>query len=162
MSQHEAELIAALPLSECKFACQKAIEQLGWKIQDGNDAYFKVKEGIFSSGFAGNPVTLEISLEDQSPRETRIIFQSSNLGFGSINTNRCKKAINSAIEQIKLASMPFVAMAEGLVCPTCGKLLPPGARFCDKDGTPILRVCPSCNASNTPGAQFCANCGERI
>jgi len=135
---------------------------LGWKIQEEHDSIFKVKEGLFSSGLTGNPVTLEILLTEQSPRETKVVFQASNFGFGPLNTNRCKKVIETVASAIKRAATPFVALAEGLICSTCGKILPPGTKFCDKDGTPILKVCPSCKFSNTPGAQFCSNCGAQL
>jgi len=55
-------------------------------------------------------------------------------------------------------------------CPVCGAGLRPGARFCQKCGTPLpsgisqaavsTNVCPHCGAVLRAGAQFCQNCGQ--
>lgn len=46
---------------------------------------------------------------------------------------------------------------EGLVCPVCGTVAPPGARFCEIDGT-VLGICACVDG----GDGFCEKCGLKI
>lgn len=65
-----------------------------------------------------------------------------------------------------------------ITCPSCGKPVKPGARFCGNCGnaipvTPVMRSaapsgvpparlinCPHCGKPNRPGAKFCNHCGQ--
>jgi len=60
---------------------------------------------------------------------------------------------------------PAPAAAEELVCPGCGILLVPGARFCSSCGTavaPPTAGCPGCGAPVQSGDRFCASCGRGL
>jgi uncharacterized OB-fold protein len=60
------------------------------------------------------------------------------------------------------------------VCPSCGKTVLPGAKFCGSCGAKIAGdtktspapssrpVCPSCGQPVSPGAKFCGSCGHRL
>ena len=50
--------------------------------------------------------------------------------------------------------------ASGSVCPSCGKPVPEGAKFCMFCGAPM--ACPKCGSALVPGAKFCSNCGQKL
>ncbi|HEY7348345.1 MAG TPA: serine/threonine-protein kinase [Ktedonobacterales bacterium] len=49
-----------------------------------------------------------------------------------------------------------------LICPTCGFLNKPQARFCRNDGTKLPMVCPRCGAENRSDAKFCQRDGAQL
>jgi len=51
---------------------------------------------------------------------------------------------------------------QGIVCPRCGYVNPPGAKFCINCGYMLGKKCPQCGYINPPDAKFCANCGARL
>ena len=51
---------------------------------------------------------------------------------------------------------------QGIVCPQCGYVNPPGAKFCINCGYMLGKKCPQCGYVNPPDAKFCANCGTRL
>lgn len=55
---------------------------------------------------------------------------------------------------------PQPAQNSGLTCPSCGKPVPNGAKFCSECGARL--VCPKCNAALVPGAKFCPQCGNQL
>lgn len=57
---------------------------------------------------------------------------------------------------------PAPAPAEELVCPGCGTLIGPGARFCSSCGTAVGKVCPSCGTPVQSDDRFCASCGRGL
>ncbi|MCL2539812.1 MAG: SPFH domain-containing protein [Firmicutes bacterium] len=57
---------------------------------------------------------------------------------------------------------PAAAKASGTDCGKCGNLIPDGAKFCPKCGTPSGAVCPHCKHSVKPGAKFCPDCGKPL
>lgn len=52
------------------------------------------------------------------------------------------------------------ANSSGKFCPSCGKAIQDGAKFCMYCGAKI--GCPKCGAELIPGAKFCANCGNPV
>jgi hypothetical protein len=56
------------------------------------------------------------------------------------------------------------------VCPSCGKSLAPGKKFCGSCGAPVgarlkgstTPVCPSCGRAIVPGKKFCGSCGATL
>lgn len=54
------------------------------------------------------------------------------------------------------------AMAQTLVCSTCGTINRPTARFCLSCGSSFGSVCAHCGTRNRPTAQFCIQCGFRL
>ncbi|MDT7870697.1 MAG: SPFH domain-containing protein [Thermoproteus sp.] len=53
---------------------------------------------------------------------------------------------------------------QGAVCPRCGFVNPPGAKFCMNCGAqlPQEKICPKCGFKNPPTAKFCMNCGSPL
>lgn len=51
---------------------------------------------------------------------------------------------------------------QGIVCPQCGFVNPPGAKFCINCGYMLGKKCPQCGFVNPPEAKFCMNCGARL
>jgi serine/threonine protein kinase len=49
-----------------------------------------------------------------------------------------------------------------LICPTCGFLNKPQARFCRNDGTRLPIICPRCGAENRSDAKFCQSDGAEL
>lgn len=47
-------------------------------------------------------------------------------------------------------------------CPSCGRFVRAGAKFCDGCGASLLATCPHCGRALRPGAKFCAGCGKPI
>lgn len=45
-------------------------------------------------------------------------------------------------------------------CPSCGRLVRAGAKFCDGCGAALLTTCPHCGRALRPGAKFCDGCGR--
>lgn len=49
-----------------------------------------------------------------------------------------------------------------LICPTCGFLNKPHARFCRSDGARLPVICPRCGAENRSDAKFCQSDGAEL
>jgi serine/threonine protein kinase len=49
-----------------------------------------------------------------------------------------------------------------LICPSCGFLNKPQARFCRNDGTRLPIICPRCGAENRSDAKFCQSDGTEL
>lgn len=49
-----------------------------------------------------------------------------------------------------------------MICPTCGFLNKPRARFCRNDGTKLPIICSRCGAENRSDAKFCQRDGTRL
>jgi hypothetical protein len=47
-------------------------------------------------------------------------------------------------------------------CPSCGKPVRVGAKFCDHCGKPLAAVCAKCGAELRQEAKFCDNCGAAV
>lgn len=56
----------------------------------------------------------------------------------------------------------------GRPCPSCGAMIPEGAKFCPGCGAaapapqPAVKVCPACGAQVPEGAKFCPSCGANM
>jgi len=50
----------------------------------------------------------------------------------------------------------------GLTCPSCGKPVEAGMKFCPYCGEALQRTCPKCGQVLSPGAKFCPNCGAKV
>ena len=53
------------------------------------------------------------------------------------------------------------------ICPHCGIVVRPGARFCQGCGQPVASAgqppeCPHCGAALRPGGRFCPRCGNSV
>lgn len=49
-----------------------------------------------------------------------------------------------------------------IICPTCGFLNKPQARFCRNDGARLPVICPRCGAANRSEAKFCQSDGMEL
>ena len=56
-----------------------------------------------------------------------------------------------------------VAPAGGPVCPSCGKTVAPGSKFCPECGAKlnVKKFCTNCGAELKDGAKFCSECGTK-
>jgi len=55
-----------------------------------------------------------------------------------------------------------VAPSEAIRCPSCGKPVREGAKFCDNCGASLQLTCPECKEALRPGAKFCDTCGAPV
>lgn len=75
------------------------------------------------------------------------------------------------------AAVTLEPAAAGIVCPQCGTLNAPGAKFCKDDGYPLTAsathstgvlvepgsvICPTCGATNSAAARFCRKDGTPL
>jgi len=60
------------------------------------------------------------------------------------------------------SAMAAPVAAATVACPSCGKPIRQGAKFCDQCGASMQAACPECGASVRPGAKFCDSCGAQI
>ena len=68
--------------------------------------------------------------------------------------------MNQYINPQTTANTQAQAQAMGYVCPSCGKNVPEGAKFCMFCGSAM--ACPKCGSALVPGAKFCSNCGQKL
>lgn len=56
------------------------------------------------------------------------------------------------------------ARSDGIVCPSCGKTVAVGSKFCSECGQPISKggFCSECGAKVAVGAKFCPECGKKL
>jgi len=58
---------------------------------------------------------------------------------------------------------PAVLMPQGAArCPVCGRVVRPGASFCDGCGGALVVTCPKCGRTLRSGSKFCDGCGAVI
>ena len=110
-----------------------------------------------------NPGKTIITVDPISDGETLVTFTVKNLAladpFGILNGEL--KKIRDPFK-VRLPSILDTATQKGMMCPTCGNLVPEGTRYCSNDGTPIALICPSCDFNNVPNVKFCSNCGQQL
>ena len=49
-----------------------------------------------------------------------------------------------------------------MACPSCGRPIRAGARFCGGCGASLVPRCPACGAENEPELRFCEACGASL
>ena len=163
MSKHQESYTFDHAVSECETILEKLFSVLGWKVKERSELRFVVKEPRVNllapmQTVLGDPATIEITLLAESPNRTRITFYGHNFGGGPLQTGRIKKAISIIRERMDFATQKITeikteinsAVEAGLLCPTCGKTLSPGTKFCPNDGTRITKTCAKCGHANAP------------
>ncbi len=60
------------------------------------------------------------------------------------------------------AAKPEAAPDREAACPSCGKALRPGDRFCGKCGQRLEYACAACGTAMKTEDVFCAKCGTRV
>lgn len=60
------------------------------------------------------------------------------------------------------ATQPTQPPGKGIVCPKCGTVNPPGAKFCYNCGAPLTKKCPKCGNDVPLNANFCPFCGYKF
>jgi hypothetical protein len=70
-------------------------------------------------------------------------------------------------EDEEVQAAPASAATAGLVCPKCGAVHKPAAKFCGSCGTkfavqPKGKFCPNCGNSVSATAKFCGNCRTKV
>jgi len=154
-----------LPLNICANICRQALAKYARQIIKDSDTLIS-----FEDPYSGRHVICTIGLEAINPTTTEItiVLASKHTGWGPWWEHDIDKRISEYYREIELnyettrKSWQTEKYQAGLLCPTCGKLVPGGTRFCPDDGTPIATVCSKCGHGNTPGAKFCANCGQQL
>jgi len=75
-----------------------------------------------------------------------------NMMAGMFNNNASSGAQNNQAAQTAMAA-----------CPSCGKQINAGAKFCPECGAKVgTNFCSECGAANKAGAKFCSECGTKF
>jgi membrane protease subunit (stomatin/prohibitin family) len=93
--------------------------------------------------------------------------------YGAWKQSQLPKQIFQVIEQcvatgqattgvVPQAAVAPRAPASGTLCPSCGKPVRAGAKFCDHCGATLQVSCAECGAALRPGAKFCDSCGAKV
>ena len=86
------------------------------------------------------------------------------------------RQIDGILQQIQEKKEAKQEIMNRVICPSCGKSVPAGTKFCSYCGAPMEhtpvaaavpqvhgeRHCPNCGEVIEPGAKFCVKCGTRI
>lgn len=81
------------------------------------------------------------------------------------------RQIDGILQQIQEKKAAKQEIMNRVTCPSCGKSVPAGTKFCSYCGAPMgddkpqmggERHCPNCGEVVEPGAKFCVKCGTRI
>lgn len=81
------------------------------------------------------------------------------------------RQIDGILQQIQEKKAAKQEIMNRVTCPSCGKSVPAGTKFCSYCGAPMgddkpqmggERHCPNCGEVIEPGAKFCVKCGTRI
>lgn len=89
------------------------------------------------------------------------------------------RQIDGILQQIQEKKAAKQEIMNRVICPSCGKSIPAGTKFCSYCGAPMEqtpvaaaepaepqmggeRHCPNCGEVIEPGAKFCVKCGTRI
>ena len=81
------------------------------------------------------------------------------------------RQIDGILQQIQEKKAAKQEIMNRVICPSCGKSVPAGTKFCSYCGAPMgddkpqmggERHCPNCGEVIEPGAKFCVKCGTRI
>lgn len=57
---------------------------------------------------------------------------------------------------------PKAGQDSQMTCPSCGRRIPAGGKFCPECGVPLAKKCPKCNAAIDGEPRFCPECGEKL
>jgi len=111
---------------------------------------------------------VSISLAVQNDNMTEVGFQVVNPiaifdAFGNADKTLQQIIEPFRSEAIKLQRTEKQKVIQSVnLCPSCGKQIPEGSKFCPYDGTMISRECPNCKSNNLLEASFCASCGTKL
>lgn len=92
------------------------------------------------------------------------IGMGMGVNVGSMVGNAMGGAMESIVRNsaVTPAAMVRNTEAESISCPSCGTMLPKGAKFCFECGAKLLKNCPKCGAKLKSGSKFCSECGKKL
>jgi hypothetical protein len=168
------EITVPIPARTCYEIIRDAGNNIGWRLvrESKSDLAIKWQQGggllktkLFISAYL-KPLDQEthITLYGEipgipifdGPGHIPKAWEKLLVPFGNIVDEVAKEL---AAENDRIISS---AIEDGLMCPKCGKRLPPGTHFCPNDGTEILAKCSNCGEGNVPSARFCSSCGNKL
>ncbi len=84
-------------------------------------------------------------------------------GMGSVFADAFKSSEKPAAANSS-ASTDNVSSDAASVCPSCGKSVAAGSKFCPECGAkmPIKKFCPECGLQVAEGSKFCPECGKKL
>lgn len=156
-------LQVSIPIQICYDQLLKIGNNLEWKLLGQDKRRSTLKWNTSKSRYRVG-VHVTATLRKSGERQTRMNLIGEIPGLALVDGGgKIPKAFENLIVPLEtLATNVNKQIREGVMCPTCGKELPPGTRFCPKDGTTIASECPQCGNSNVPAAQFCSSCGTSL
>jgi ribosomal protein L40E len=159
-----------VPIKYCYRFLHKAVDGVpGWNIIDTDHKRHSVMYR-HRANVMTNPVTVTVSLSPIGDGQTHMIVTAHNDAafdpFGILDRalkdfmRHFEAKMPHLIEEVEAAIRGGIS--SGHLCPKCGLELPPGARFCPRDGTAVAIECKKCGQANIPDASFCINCGGKL
>lgn len=159
------ELNVSVPSSACYEMMRAIGSELKWKVleENPNKCILRWQQG---DGIWSPVVRISVSLTPRSAQDT-LVEVTGEIPVGLMDGRglipKTWDKLLVPFERLAAeATIVNTQIQEGLLCPKCGKQLPPGTRFCPHDGTAIASQCPECGHSNIPSAKFCASCGAKL
>lgn len=131
-------------------------------------AYKKLGEHFYDKHTAGE-------VYDEAAEEIFAAIDASNSAIADLEAEiariRAEREASRAAAPAP-ASAPTHSIPAGTPCPACGKLIPPGAKFCGGCGNSVASepehpvqdnlACPNCGKLNPSGTKFCGDCGTML
>lgn len=156
-----------IPVNMSMEVCKKAIQKYIHKLIQDTDTQIS-----FEDRHAGRTLTCIIDIKPVDFTTTSVTIVEGAMTaigplWGRTLDKRISKFRDEIIDNYEEAKQAWEIQRqsleqEGLICPTCGRPVPGGTRFCPHDGTALTEVCSKCGHSNTPSSKFCVNCGEQL
>lgn len=166
MADKKIEMSISLPIDQCYISLREIGNRIrGWRSIEADNQKYILKWTHGGGLSLIDTVVTTVVLKAVSESETEVILAAHHHGlidpFGILNS-----ALHSLMEpfQQHLATLRELKtqIDKGLLCPTCGKELLVGTRFCPNDGTLVARECRKCGHNNPLGSQYCSNCGTQL
>jgi hypothetical protein len=143
----------------------------GWVLVSGDRLKYRLEwHERTRTSLSGTHVTrvhATWSESDSKYSTVKLVADSGSLLDGGEGVSRTLRRLVVTFEGIVQTMVTSAHLAEThghekVYCPSCGREVPPGSRFCPIDGTFVGHTCPSCGTWAPRSARFCSSCGFKF